>query len=72
VKLELKLTRRNVLLLDQVIARGLRLKAAGDEETSLLDLVPAEVLSELAILAADCLQKAGLTALSEKLKTIQA
>jgi hypothetical protein len=67
VKLELKITRKNILLLDQVIARGLNGKE-DEEATSLLDLVSPEVAQELAALAEDLLQKAGLTALSEKLK----
>jgi hypothetical protein len=67
VKLELKITRRNILLLDQVIAKGLNGKE-DEEHTSLLDLVSPEVAQELAALAGDLLQKAGLTALSEKLK----
>jgi hypothetical protein len=66
-KLELKITRKNILLLDQVFARGLNGKE-DEERTSLLDLVSPEVAQELAALAADLLQKAGLTALSEKLK----
>jgi hypothetical protein len=65
VKLELKITRRNILLLNQVIAKGLN---ESDGEGSLLDLISPEGAQELSMLAADCLQKAGLTALSEKLK----
>jgi hypothetical protein len=67
VKLELKITRKNILLLDQVIAKGLNGKE-GEEATSLLDLVSPEVAQELSALSADCLQKAGLITLSEKLK----
>jgi hypothetical protein len=67
VKLELKITRKNILLLDGVIAKGLNGKE-DNENASLLDLVSPEVAQELLMLSADCLQKAGLTALSEKLK----
>jgi hypoxanthine-guanine phosphoribosyltransferase len=68
VKIDLKITRRNVLLLNQVIERGLTLK--GDEKSSnLLHIMPDDTLKELTSLADDCLKKAGLTQLSEKLKS---
>lgn len=66
VKIDMKISRKNVLLLNSVIKRGLTTK---DEEksTNLLGSVPAEALQELHTFAADCLTKAGLTELSEKL-----
>jgi hypothetical protein len=67
VKLELKITRKNILLLDQVIAKGLNGKE-DRESASFLELVSPEVAQKLSMLAADCLQKVGLTVLSEKLK----
>ena len=70
VKIDLKLTRKNVLILNRVIARGLAPK--GEEESAqLLDIVPQDTLAELTALAEDCLKKAGLTELNEKLKTFQ-
>ena len=67
VKLELRITRRNILLLERVIARGLNGK---EEGAALLELLSPEVEGELQALAADCLLKAGLTILSEKLKDL--
>jgi hypothetical protein len=69
VKIDLKISRKNVLLLNHIVDRGLHTKAESDE-TDLLHSVPAEGLDELSALAADCLHKAGLTELSEKLTTL--
>ena len=66
VKIDAKISRRNVLLLHAVIERGLTVK--DPNESSLLSIVSAEVLAELTAFADDCLQKAGLTDLREKLK----
>ncbi|PLK44916.1 hypothetical protein [Emticicia sp. TH156] len=69
VKIELRIARKNVLLLNQVIELGL---AAKEDEKSpgLLSSVPPDSLQELKALSEDCLQKAGLTELSEKLSTL--
>ncbi|MDJ1484216.1 hypothetical protein QNI16_27200 [Cytophagaceae bacterium YF14B1] len=64
VKIDLRISRKNVLLLHSVIERGLDAK---NEESSLLESVPEETLTELRALGKDCLQKAGLIELSEKL-----
>jgi hypothetical protein len=70
VKIDLKLSRKNVLLLNRVIERGLAPK--GDDKSShLLEMVSGESLQELTLLAEDCLKKAGLTELSEKLKSFK-
>ena len=66
VKIDLKISRKNVLLLNHVIERGLILRADTDD-SDLLQSVPTEYLEELRVLATDCLQKSGLTELSEKL-----
>ena len=66
VKIDLRISRKNVLLLNQVIERGLSEKD-DDKTAGLLGNVPKESLDELRLLADDCLQKAGLTELSEKL-----
>lgn len=66
VKIDLKISRKNVLLLNHVIARGL--SATGEEKVgNLLGIVPKENLADLHSIADDCLQKAGLVELSEKL-----
>lgn len=69
VKIDLKILRKNVLLLTRVIERGLAIKQ-DDKSSNILDIVPKEILQEITALADDCLKKAGLTDLSEKLKTL--
>ncbi|MDX9883108.1 MAG: hypothetical protein RBS73_13680 [Prolixibacteraceae bacterium] len=69
VKIDLKLSRKNVLLLSHVIERGLTVR--DDEQTSgLLGNVPEESIKELKAFSSDCLQKAGLVELSEKLNAL--
>lgn len=69
VKIDLRISRKNVLLLNQVIERGL--SAKGDDTSPiLLGNVPEESLLELKNLSEECLQKAGLIELSEKLKAL--
>ncbi|MDD2307191.1 MAG: hypothetical protein PHP53_20980 [Prolixibacteraceae bacterium] len=69
VKIDLKMSRKNVLLLNSVIERGLTAK--DDEKSSnLLNNVPEESLKELRAMASDCLQKAGLIELNEKLNML--
>ncbi|MBC5862833.1 hypothetical protein [Flavobacterium turcicum] len=71
VKIDLKISRKNVLLLNHVIERGL--SAKDDEKSSvLLTSISQENLQELKLLADECLQKAGLIELSEKLTTLSA
>ncbi len=72
VKIDLRISRRNVLLLNSVIERGLTVKEADDKSSNLLDVVPKETLQELSALSEDCLKKAGLTDLSEKLNVLKA
>lgn len=72
VKIDLKISRRNVLLLNSVIERGLTVKDAEDKSSNLLDVVPKETLQELSALSEDCLRKAGLIELSEKLNILKA
>ncbi|NGF55553.1 hypothetical protein G5B00_03425 [Parapedobacter sp. SGR-10] len=71
VKIDLRISRKNVLLLNQVIERGLSAKD-DDKGADLLGSVPKENLEELKALADDCLQKAGLTDLSDKLNALGA
>lgn len=66
VKIDLKISRKNVLLLNSVIERGLMVKE--DEKTpNLLNTVSKETIQELRDFAEECLQKAGLVELNEKL-----
>lgn len=66
VKIDLRISRKNVLLLNSVIERGLSMKD-DDKSPHLLKSVPQETLKELKALAGDFLQKAGLIELSDKL-----
>lgn len=68
VKIDFKISRKNVLLLNSVIKRGLNAKD-DDKSLNLLGSIPEETLKELSSLADDCLTKAGLTELSEKLNS---
>ncbi|WP_367866976.1 hypothetical protein [Pedobacter sp. WC2423] len=70
VKIDLKITRRNVLLLSNVLERGLTLKDPDDKSSNLLDSMAKETIAELRNFADDCLKKAGMTEFSEKLKAL--
>ncbi|HEV7330451.1 MAG TPA: hypothetical protein VGN63_05370 [Flavisolibacter sp.] len=70
VKIDLKLPRKQVLLLSKVIERGLT--ENGDEkEPSILQLATPEVRTELGKVVDDLLQKGGLTEMNEKLKSFE-
>jgi hypothetical protein len=70
VKIDLKISRKNVLLLCHVIERGL-LENDGCPSV-LLHRTAEENISELKQLSADCLGRAGLTELHEKLADLGA
>lgn len=65
VKLDLKVPRKLVLLLSQLIDAGIDKK--GSLKTGLIGCFSDEELQELQLLATECLHKSGLTTLSEKL-----
>lgn len=69
VKIDLKISRKNVLLLNQVINRGLTI-GVEKEGTNFLENISEENLQELKNVASDCLFKAGLVELSEKLSLL--
>lgn len=71
VKIDLKINKRAVLLLSQVIDKGLHVKAdhAGN---GMIEAASQQELDELQQLSADCLQKAGLTDFSAKLMALSA
>ncbi len=71
VKIDMRISRKNVLLLNSVIKRGLASKD-DDQSSSLLANIPEETSQELNVFADDCLTKAGLTELSEKLSSLSA
>lgn len=66
VKVDLKLTRKQILLLSQVIEQGLQQKEGGI--AILLSVLPKETATEIKTVADECLAKAGLTELNDKLK----
>lgn len=68
VKIDLRISRKNVLLLNSIIERGLSAKA--ENTTDLINGASKENLQELKDIGGDCLQKAGLTELSEKLNAL--
>lgn len=69
VKIDLKTSRKNVLLLVQLVERGLNPSIA-NQTRGLADAVDKEALAEITALVKLFLSKAGLEALSEKLKML--
>ena len=65
VKIDMKLSRKNILLLHYVIKRGLSLN--DDDKTNLLAGIPEESIKELDAIADEYLTKSGLNELSSKL-----
>jgi hypothetical protein len=69
VKIDLKISRKTILLLSSLIENG-----TGDKETlgpGLIGLIPEEDREELKSFGDECLKKAGLKELSEKIKTLK-
>ncbi|MDP5200213.1 hypothetical protein [Flavobacterium sp. DG2-3] len=64
VKIDLKISRKNVLLLCHFIDRGVLLEK---DEVSLMGSIAEEELAELKNVSKECLQKAGLVELNQKL-----
>lgn len=69
VKLDLKISRKNVLLLNHLIERGLSPKE-DSKPSILMTSIPPENLEELKLCGEECLQKAGLKELREKLSSL--
>ena len=68
VKIDLKISRKTVLLLNSVIE--VSVNNPGDISNELLALVPADELEELKNFSEECLKKAGLKELSEKMANL--
>jgi len=68
VKLDVKINRKTVLLLNSIIERSL--VKDGEQTQGLLELIPQESIEELQQFSEECLKKAGLTQLSEKIKSL--
>lgn len=69
VKIDLRLPRKTVLLLAQVIEKGMQVKK-GEKETGWTATISNEQSEELKEVVNDCLGKAGLTDLSIKLNNL--
>lgn len=67
VKIDLKVSRKTILLLSSLIENGVGKK--DDSAAWLVGLIPAEDREELKNFANECLQKAGLKEQSERIKT---
>lgn len=68
VRIDVKISRKSILLLNSVIERGLTITDA--DKTSLLSSVPEDTFTELTAFAEECLKKADLASLHEKLKAL--
>ena len=69
VKIDLKINRKTILLLSAIIESGFSATANGENE--IIGLAPKECMQELQQFSIECLKKAGLDELSEKIKSIQ-
>ena len=70
VKITLNIHRKNVLLLNKIIERGMSVKNPDDKVHHVLDMMPEESFQDMQLLAAELLQKAGLTEMNQKLETL--
>ena len=70
VKVDLKVNRRLILLLVQVIERGIATKGA-EGNFGMLEAADKEELDQLTALSKECLEKAGLLQLHQKLQSFQ-
>ncbi len=69
VKMDLRMPRKNVLLLAKIIEEGLQLKR--EQVEGLVRAAGTGSLEELQRIAGELLQKAGLADMHEKLQTLQ-
>lgn len=70
VKIDLRISRKTVLLLSRTLERGLLSWQTNQPGSTVPEFAAKESLSELEGIVSECLQKAGLTALYEKLRNI--
>jgi len=68
VKIDLKMPRKQVLLLSKVIERGL-VEAKEEKEPSILSLASAEMRDDLQNVIGELLAKGGLSEMAEKLRS---
>ncbi|CAM3689155.1 hypothetical protein [Flavobacterium chungbukense] len=67
VRIDLKISRKNVLLLSHLITLGLNSKK---EDSMLLECISSESQQDLKSISEECLLKAGLVELNEKLAVL--
>jgi hypothetical protein len=68
VRLSLQISRKNILLLTQVLEQGLS-RGRENDVKGILALVPEATLSELSAIAEEFLAKSDLSAMHDKLKS---
>ena len=68
VKFDLRMSRKNVLLISRLIENGLT--SEENKKDELFNQLPKETIDELQILVNDMLKKAGLSEFYEKLKSL--
>ena len=68
IKIDLRMPRKNVLFLSNIIERGLSSKETDHKTSDVLEIVSTETLQELILMSGEILEKAGLTDMNEKLK----
>jgi hypothetical protein len=66
IKIDLKISRRNVLLLSQAINKALSTEPSADS-VNLIDICSSESKEELTAFSTECLHKSGLNELSDRL-----
>jgi len=70
VKVDLRMPRKNVLLLSKVIERGLTVKDK-DQPGNVLNSIDEATIAQLSTVATELLNKAGLTEMNEKLNALK-
>jgi len=70
VKVDLRMPRKNVLLLSKVIERGLAVKDK-EQPGNVLNSIDEATATELSAIATELLNKAGLTEMNEKLNALK-
>src|SRR5580704_18727853 len=69
VKIDLKIPRRNVLILTKLVELGLTVKNEGPEN-GLLHIVDMDTAEEFKTMSSDILKKAGLTEMNDKINSL--
>lgn len=72
IKVDFKMDRKTILLLSQVIERGIATNNEQDNRFGLADVVNHESMGVLKALASEALEKAGMTELNHKLASLTA